>query len=296
MAQTPSAPLPEWHIGEPDVVFEMPEAIELEAEVTDEYRYVSIETRFEEDRWISASECQPGNEEIVHHIMAMAGIGDESNLDLFQNNIGDYAPGRMGWGLPEGQALLIPAGSSVVFQLHYHKQAGAPAKDRSRIGLRFARTEVRQQRHVGIVFDLAFVLPPRTAAIPVKAELTLTEDIHVHALSPHMHNRGRDISMWARLPDQTRIDLISVIDYDFAWQTIYECERPIALPAGTTIHTSAKFDNSSANLKNTDPSIEVRWGWDTNSEMMVGGFYYTRDAEVLRVFDPLAGDQVAGTR
>ncbi len=57
-------------------------------------------------------------------------------------------------------------------------------------------------------------------------------------------------------------------EYDFNWQIDYIFDEPLALPAGSRIHASAWYDNSAANRSNPDPTAEVRWGEQTDEEMM----------------------------
>jgi len=59
-----------WRIGKPDLVLAMPEEYTLAAEGPDEYQYFTIPTNFKEDRWIQAAEARPGNNKVVHHIIA----------------------------------------------------------------------------------------------------------------------------------------------------------------------------------------------------------------------------------
>ena len=44
------------------------------------------------------------------------------------------------------------------------------------------------------------------------------------------------------------------------------------IPAGSVLHCTAHFDNSTGNLSNPDPSKTVRWGPQTWEEMMIGWF------------------------
>ena len=67
---------------------------------------------------------------------------------------------------------------------------------------------------------------------------------------------------------------------DFNWQSVYRLAEPKALPAGTTIHCEAHFDNSAANSANPDPSQTVLWGEQTEDEMMIGFIDYYEDAPI----------------
>jgi hypothetical protein len=58
-----------WSIGQPDVVFRMPEDFTLEASGPDEYQYFEVPTNFKEDRYVQAVEARPGNRRVVHHVI-----------------------------------------------------------------------------------------------------------------------------------------------------------------------------------------------------------------------------------
>ena len=58
-----------WNIGQPDVVFQMPEPFDVPASGTLEYQYIVIPTGFTKDTWVSAAEVRPGNRQVVHHVI-----------------------------------------------------------------------------------------------------------------------------------------------------------------------------------------------------------------------------------
>ncbi|MCI0410540.1 MAG: hypothetical protein L0191_18600, partial [Acidobacteria bacterium] len=62
-------------IGEPDLVLTMQEEYEVSAEGTDEYIYFTIPTNLTEDRYVKAVEVRPGNNEVVHHVLAYVQAG-----------------------------------------------------------------------------------------------------------------------------------------------------------------------------------------------------------------------------
>jgi len=67
--------------------------------------------------------------------------------------------------------------------------------------------------------------------------------------------------------------------YQFTWQSVYRCERPLALPKGSRLRCLAHFDNSPANPSNPDPAKVVRWGDQTWEEMMIGWIEYYHDQD-----------------
>jgi hypothetical protein len=173
-----------------------------------------------------------------------------------------------------GTAKRIPAGSTLQFQIHYTTN-GAPGKDRSKIGLIFAKEPPTREIRTGTIANPMFALPPGAASYPVAAEATFSRDVKVWTLHPHMHLRGKDMTYTAIYPDGRREILLRVPKYDFGWQTDYWLAEPLSLPKGSKLHVLAHFDNSAANPHNPDPAATVRWGDQTWEEMMIGFFTYT---------------------
>ena len=90
----------------------------------------------------------------------------------------------------------------------------------------------------------------------------------VTAIQPHSHQRARDVSLSARLPDGSRRTLLHIADWDFRWQDHYRLATPLRLPAGTTLESVFHFDNSDDNPRNPIvPARDVAWGWRTADEM-----------------------------
>jgi hypothetical protein len=178
---------------------------------------------------------------------------------------------------PAGTAKRIPAGSTLIFQVHYTTN-GTPGTDRSKVGLIFAKEPPQREVRTGIIANAAFAIPPGASNHQVEAEATFSEDVKVWTMHPHMHLRGKDMTYTAIHPDGRREIVLRVPKYDFGWQTDYWLAEPLALPKGSTLHVSAHFDNSAANRANPDPDATVRWGDQTWEEMMIGFFTYTVEA------------------
>jgi hypothetical protein len=177
-----------------------------------------------------------------------------------------------------GTAKRIPAGSTLIFQVHYTTN-GTPGKDRSRIGLIFAKEPPRREVRTGIIANATFAIPPGAADHQVEAEATFTEDVNVWSMHPHMHLRGKDMTYTAIYPDGRREIVLRVPKYDFGWQTDYWLAQPLLMPKGSKLHVAAHFDNSPANRANPDPKAIVRWGDQTWEEMMIGFFTYTVESQ-----------------
>ena len=72
----------------------------------------------------------------------------------------------------------------------------------------------------------------------------------------------------AVLPDGSSQSLISIPDWDLRWQHVYRYQTPVALPKGTTISMSYRYDNSPSNPRNpATPPVRVPWGQQSREEM-----------------------------
>ena len=97
----------------------------------------------------------------------------------------------------------------------------------------------------------------------------------INSYRPHMHMRGKEMSMEAIYPDGRREVLGKVSNYKHNWQLAYQFapEAKPLLPAGTVLLFTSVFDNSAANPLNPDPEQWVvfgRRGVDEMSHMWVG--------------------------
>ncbi|HXU08026.1 MAG TPA: hypothetical protein VN743_03440, partial [Blastocatellia bacterium] len=235
---------------------------------------------------IQAMEIRPGNRGVVHHVIAFAqepGAGGRrgnaaGEAQQGRGQLGGITPNKTGVVFAPGTARLIKAGSNIVFQMHYTTN-GEATKDRTSIGLIFAKEPPVRTVVTGNALNARFVIPAGEANHEVKSSTTFKDDVHISSFMPHMHFRGKDFTYTAVYPDGHSEILLSVPKYDFNWQLTYVLEKPVALPKGTRLDCVAHFDNSTKNKYNPDPTKEVRWGDQTWEEMMIGWFGYTRDTE-----------------
>jgi mono/diheme cytochrome c family protein len=224
------------------------------------------------------------------------GGGEGTGMSL----LSAYAPGKDIEVAAPGQARRIPAGSNIVFQVHYSNFRGAmnkPESAMSGIGLVFAKEPpTKMVVALGITNDY-FKIPPGEPNHEVTACYTVDRDIQAIEYMPHMHLRGKDMRYEAIFLDGRRETLLWVPQYNFNWQTIYKLKEPVDLPKGTRIVITAHFDNSDRNKYNPDPAKAVRWGDPTYDEMMIGWLGYTVDAPKPKVavkVDPRIYDRYVG--
>ena len=270
--------VPGWQLPrEPDLVVNVsPEPFDVPAEGEVRYQYYVVDPEITEDRWIEAAELLPGNRAVVHHILCFVRPkGERGNIQAARSFLVGYVPGTRVDVLPPGMAKKIPAGSELVFQIHY-TPIGTDQTDQSKLGIIFKDPEtVTHEIVTTSAVQPALRIPPHEANYEVSAMLPeQLPDAVLLGMSPHMHLRGKAFRYELVKPDGTREILLDVPDYDFNWQTNYALTEPLAIPAGSRIACTAAFDNSEANLANPDPSQTVRWGDQTYEEMMIGYFHY----------------------
>jgi peroxiredoxin len=277
-----------WTIGKPDAVFHLPNEVTVPAKAGARgiaYRYYQVKTSYEEDRWVQAAEARPGAREVVHHIIVqvwdgsafrkrLTGGRDERSSDDARDGIGArmlvaYAPGDMPLVLKPGQAKKLPKGAVLVFQMHYTPD-GIERKDRSSVGLVFAKEPPKHEIRTGVVAQRTLLIPPGANNYTAQSKRTFDRDAELFSFMPHMHLRGKDFTYVAVFPDGRKETLLSVPRYDFNWQSSYRLKTPLRLPAGTRIECTAHFDNSADNPNNPDPNKRVMWGDQTWEEMMIG--------------------------
>ncbi len=193
-----------------------------------------------------------------------------------------YAPGMNQAMWDPGTVKKIPVGSKLLFQVHYSKVAGSVQKDRSSVGLIFAKTPPQKLLHTHPVANGYFLIPPGADNHKVTACWTVKENIHIVTLMPHMHLRGKAQKIEAFYPDGRSEVLLNVPEYSFSWQEVYYLKKPAAIPKGTKILVTGYFDNSAKNKYNPDPIKSVRWGDPTYDEMMIGWIDYTVDGEPVK--------------
>jgi hypothetical protein len=188
-------------------------------------------------------------------------------------SIGGYVPGNSTRIFPEGTAMRLPKGSTLVFQMHY-TTIGKETTDRTKMGFIFAKEPPKMALSGTALINGALHIPAGAADHRVDAEMTLNRDLLLFSMTPHTHVRGKKWYYEVEYPDGKKEPLLSVPNYDFEWQHEYQFATPKKLPAGTKVRASAWYDNSKANKSNPDASKEVWWGDQTWEEMMFTSFTF----------------------
>lgn len=259
---------------EPDVVIEMStKAFQVPAEGVVEYQYFIVDPGFTEDKWVNVAQVVPGDSSVVHHAIVFY-RAPEAQGDDHLGWITGYVPGQRIAALEDGQARRIPAGSRLIFQMHYTPN-GRPAEDVTRIGLCFVPADsVKREVLTVPSLERDFEIPPNHSDYIVETSLRgFPKGSTLLGVAPHMHYRGRSFELAvSQSATENAERIISVPKYDFNWQHSYRLAEPLELQPETEFRCINHFDNSDRNLSNPDPTIPVRWGDQTWEEMAVTFF------------------------
>jgi hypothetical protein len=299
----------DWSISQPDLVVKMTRPVVLPTSGDVDYTYEIVPTHFTEDRWVRMAEVLPSARANVHHAVVYirppdsnwlrhAPVGEPftaATLKDPEDRRGAhwtdsdillvYAPGSSPDEWPETMAKFVPAGSDLVFQMHYTTN-GKAAADQSRVGLVFSKRPPPQRVLTLQLTNDHFVIPPGVDNFRVEARGTLPNDAMLLSFFPHMHLRGKRFEYnlvkrgtgeqsrraGSTGASQMEIETLLRVNYHFHWQMSYRLAEPLRLKAGTELQAVAWYDNSANNPHNPDPNEAVRWGEQTYDEMMIGFF------------------------
>ena len=270
--------------GEPDLIVAS-DPYTVAADGQDKWWRSTAETGLTEERWVRAIEIKPsfpGGRKVVHHAIARLQQDEDGVIGLangfdVDDDIGpgtfmEWAVGKEGEIFPENAGKLMLPGAEINWDIHYHAVGEEVADDVVELGVYFYdtgyvpkyRTILHSMRgHQGGI-DIA------PGEIGISQGFTrLKGPARLENFQPHMHMRGKAMSMEAILPDGSRRMLSNVGNFRWNWHINYIYDEEVAplLPGGTMIVVTAWHDNSTANRENPDPRQWVGNGSRTVDEM-----------------------------
>ena len=241
-----------------------------------------IETGLTEDRWVTGMEVRPTlvGRRVTHHaviyLQQQEEPGDfEPVVDVPGRGsyLTEFAVGKIGDVFRDNTGKLMKAGSRIAFDNHYHS-VGEEITTHTELGIWFhPRGYVPKYRVYGNALGVqqamtTLDIPPgkittHHAYIPLRAPARLEN------YQPHMHIRGKAMSLEAILPNGEVRMLSHVANFDFNWHVnyVYTDDSAPVLPAGTVLHLTAWHDNTAANRANPDATQWVGWGQRSFDEM-----------------------------
>ncbi len=276
----------EWQLGLPDMVVEVSKAYLLPAEGKDVYRNFVLPIPIDAKRFVRGVEFRPGNYKVVHHAFVEVdatrlsrrlaererpagfdGMELPESAHMPGGQLLGWQPGKQPTFSPPGLAWELSPGTDIVLQLHLHP-SGKPETVRPQVGFYFTDDRPTNMAYRVKLENWKIDVPPGVDDYHVEQSYVLPIDVSVLRILPHAHYLGKEMQVYAILPDGTKKWLIYIRQWDFNWQGDYGYKNPIELPRGTRIEMNFSYDNSSGNLRNPNqPPKRVKYGLQSTDEM-----------------------------
>jgi len=280
----------EWQLGTPDLVLEMPVAMEVPASGTDLFENFVLPVAIDGTRWVRAIEINPGSPQVTHH----ANVIIDRTASLRRAHATDWQRGIPGMDLmvdsgdrfdpdshflfwkPDSTALVeaegmpwrLDPGNDLVLNMHL-KPTGKLESVRARIGLYFTdKAATAQPMLLQLENDAAIDIPAGDKDFVIEDSLKLPVAVEVLGIYPHAHYLGKRMEGWAMLPDGKRQEIFLIEDWDIDRQSVYRLAESLFLPKGSVVHMRYTYDNSGGNARNPNvPPARVRAGNQSVDEM-----------------------------
>ena len=244
------------------------------------------------ERFLKAAEFKPSyplGKKVVHHGHAvLVPEGGGRSVALAR-----YGVGKSWEIFPEGTGMRVPANGNIAWNLHYFPVGAQGSGDVVEVGLWFyPEGQIPEKETVGeamfrvdglkgMARGQDIVIPPHGYQV-LQGTHRLNAPAVIHSYRPHLHMRGKVMTMEAIYPDGKKEVISQVNNYDHNWQIayIYEDDVKPLLPTGTILQFTSVFDNTANNPINPDPEQWVvfgRRGVDEMSHAWVGITYVNEE-------------------
>ena len=202
---------PNWALGEPDLILELP-AFNVPASGEVDYEYPLVANPLDHGVWIVAGTIIPGDTKAVHHVLV--GSMDEAPAEqdegeVFDNYIMGYAPGNESGLMPEGTGVYVPAGGYFAFQMHYTPY-GREAVDVTKAGFYFADEPPANYLRHTVLPSLEARWPEARLAywhVQGRHEVDFVVDINEHKHGKYLAGTGHRIAAPDKIEQAIRVAL-----------------------------------------------------------------------------------------
>ena len=254
----------------------------VSAQGQDQWWTPIIDTGLTEDRWVTGMEVRPNmkGRRVTHHAVIYLQQREEPGdfepvVDVPGRGsyLTEFAVGKIGDVFRENTGKLMKVGSRIAFDNHYHS-VGEEITSQTELGIWFhPKGYVPKYRvysnALGVQQAMTTLDIPPGKVTTHHAYIPLRAQARIENYQPHMHIRGKAMSMEAILPNGQVQMLNHVDNFHFNWHVnyVYTDNSAPVLPAGTILHITAWHDNSIDNRANPDPTQWVGWGQRSFDEM-----------------------------
>ena len=264
----------------------------------DEIRCFLIDWPIDEEIFVTGLNVVPGNRSMVHHVILYT--VDNSQLDAIRaleaedtrpgwdcygtfgaderptGSLGGWTPGSRGVEFPDGLGRKVPAGSSLVLNVHYDTGTVID-EDQTSIEFMLADQVVDELQSIGVANPLWLIEDGMSiAADDPDAWVFFSYDPTVlfsgrkpfmlYAVNVHMHELGSVGRLAVLRADGSVECLVNINAWDFNWLGDYYLKEPVEIRPGDKIYLECHWDNTAGNQKIVDGEQQaprdIAWGTD----------------------------------
>lgn len=271
--------------AQPDLVLKSP-AYTMPPHTQDKWFRPVTPTGITEPHWVRAIEIRPATpagRKVVHHVLTMLEQDEHDGLMQLASSAHDaqmsaglfmeWSIGKTGEIFNADAGKLMLPGANIRWEIHMFA-IGREMKDQQvELAIWFyPKGFVPKHRTVLRMFDVSrgseLDIPPNSTAM-TQNFYVMPAPARIENFQPHMHMRGKAMSMEAVYPDGKRETLSLVSNFQWKWHVnyVYADDAAPLLPKGTVLVFTAWHDNTKNNPNNPDPNQWVGWGDRTVDEM-----------------------------
>lgn len=268
---------------------------------TDNYQCFVMNPGNTADLMVRGYEIVPGNRAVVHHVLAYVVPENQvSQLEALdaqdarlgytcqtggvgiqgasRNQIAGWVPGQFPSRMPADTALVLPANSRIVIQIHYNLNALndptiAPL-DQTKLALETvpaganARGQILPMLKPNLNIVAGDANSVQTLEVPVPAAF---RNATIYRAMGHAHQLATQVKLEVIRANGTTACVLDNQRWDFNWQRDYTLKTPITLGASDRVRITCVYDNSAKNQAyvNGAPQVprDVAWGESSFDEM-----------------------------
>lgn len=268
---------------------------------TDNYQCFVMNPGNTTDLMVKGYEVTPGNLAVVHHVLAYVVTADQvAQLDALdaqdqklgygcqtggvgiqgatRNQIAGWVPGQYPSRMPADTALVLPANSRLVVQIHYNLNALNDPKvspmDRTTLALEtvpfgsLRRGQILPMLKPNLNIAAGDASSVQTLEVALPAAF---RNATVYRAMGHAHQLATQVKLEVVKANGTTACVLDNPRWDFNWQRDYTLATPITLAQGDRLRITCVYDNSQQNqafVAGTQQQPRtVTWGESSFDEM-----------------------------
>lgn len=268
---------------------------------TDNYQCFVMSPGNTADLMVKGYEVTPGNLAVVHHVLAYVVTPDQvAQLEALdaqdprqgyacqsggvgisgavRNQIAGWVPGQYPSRMPADTALVLPANSRLVVQIHYNLNALADPKvspfDETKLALETApmgslrRGQILPMLKPNLNIAAGDTASVQTLEVPLPAAF---RNATVYRAMAHAHQLATQVTLEVVKADGSTACLLDNPKWDFNWQRDYTLKTPVTLVQGDRLRITCVYDNGPLNQPLVGGTQQapraVAWGESSFDEM-----------------------------